>query len=649
MKISILHIGLLFISLIFNAVIGGNLSIESALLLFTFTFSSSIIGKKILSMIGVFTQDSLASTFLGFAFGSASLMFAMPFLNTIDESYMILINLILFISTLLYLYVTKSKNKINFIIEWIDIIEILLLMIVFYLFLAAPEYRSNVSLGNKDPMYFTTVVASLNVAPTLLTLNEVGSHINYQLFSFFTPATLAKLTNITSHVALWNITMPFYAVLFGLMLSTLLRELSALSYVKSNYAFCAILIFVGLTPLHIKNFISLNWLELYLPGIGSLLPGGNPPVTFALSVTLFIVLILLKIGAKKLFGYKYLCLIAFLTALILPIKTAAFPATASFVVLYYLLSTRQLFKSVVLSLLIVVLAYCGYKISNPISGVMQINVAPGYLFEFFGKSDSLTKNLVVTISFIGTFLLFKVILFIYVKFKFAYKNYTLNFMIASVLALCISLLLPLLIRAYIFDNDGTILQDVSFDTLQFPRFGFFIISVVATMVAWQIIKSPRHKYAKIIIVSYSILLMISVFNYSITHHSNLKRETYYDIVENEIKANELKMELLAAFASDDYKAQVFVADEFAMFYVSSKRSLGGYAMTIENTDRWKIMDDLENALITNNSVVFRDQLQLLKNKNVKAIVFHPDNIDLLNDTFNSFFITTENRYLKIIK
>lgn len=652
MQINIYHIFLLYLVLTINPIIGGTIDAVGFFYLLILVFSTTFIGVFLNRYLRLVGYNSLANIFLGFLIGSTIFSVLLPIVNDIEPMWRILLNISLILAISLILYINKDKFDLVFKFDMNGSLEILLLIVVFFFLLGVPEYISATSLGNKDNTYFTTVVASLTVNPMWLTLNESGSFINYQIVSFLSPAVVSKFSDVSSHVALWNVVMPFYLILFGVLLAELMRTIPISKFNKNLIIPFTVILFIGLMPIHLKNLVSLKWFDLYLPGMGALLPGGNPPVTLAMSIALIIFLYVLRRDFSNLVNYKQILFVAFLTALILPTKKAAFPSMAVFIVIFYFLQTKNILKSILLSFSIIIIGYIGLKISVPISGATKVVISPGFLIEYYGKTQSWVKNSLITVMFLFTFSFIKWIVFLYYRFRFRYDQYIIHLFIASVSGLFIALLLPLMLRAYIIDSDGTIIQDMTFDTLQFARFGFFLLTIVAVIMTWIIIDNKKQKFITVILVGYIIVMSFSVLHYSfvnVQNVQNIQRLTYYDEVERELDGYKAENMLYASFATDEYLPQVFVADNYGEFFVTSSRAFGGYAMTVEHSDRWYLMEEVEKALKSNNIILFEESLASLQSNNVGAIIFNPDNIIYLNNDFLEYFESSDGTFVKVIK
>ena len=72
-------------------------------------------------------------------------------------------------------------------------------------------------------------------------------------------------------------------------------------------------------------------------------------------------------------------------------------------------------------------------------------------------------------------------------------------------------------------------------------------------------------------------------------------------------------------------------------------------MIIQHTERWIVMEEIDEALLSKIIGLFKNKFELFKENNVDTPIFNPGNIKYLNRTLCDFFETSDNTFVKFFK
>jgi hypothetical protein len=598
--------------IIANPVIQGTMSIIqlTGLILIGYIFIS--IGILLLKSLGLKTDNnSIYFYFLAF-FIVSTLMYPMLGLLLYWLDFGIIF-LILALVSIAISFKFSYHSKVDI----IGSLHVFLCFVLFVLVKSDLEFTVASSTGLMDATYFTSVMASLSQQPYLETLNEIKSPIGYQIFSFLGAVPIKWLTGVSSHIALWNIWMPFGMILFFAGLLEFIRTYLFSNTINSRWLLIIPFLFIGLFPLHFLNIWRLDWFNWYLPGLGGLLPGGNPPFSFSLSIILF-VLIWLYQNIEGLGKTKNILILGILTGCSIGFKVATFPVLASFVVIYFILTSRSIQKTAALIIVTFFSAITCYLICFGTNGSTSTELSFGYFVQHHG-GDLTLNSWVKSLGLISVLLFFRVAI-ISVTWK---KNWI--FYVAALSALVISFGFPFFLKIRVLSDDGlTILRDISFDLLQFTRQGIWFISLAALLAAFSLLSYAKKNVLKIIVTGHCVFVFTSwlIAPQVITKSSHVDYLNWKGVVENELDKN--KEVLFACFPNEQYISQGLTADDYGPFYATSNASVGGLATSTRNDYRWGYMEKVYNALVMNDSLAYNEALILLKKEKVDGIIINPE-------------------------
>ena len=615
-----------FLILFYNPLIFKTICLKEAGIAILYIITAQSIGLSILNRSNIFTDYFIlvpTSIFLGSIF-SGFLIITIPCSNTI---------LILFTLTLLSaLFLITSKNKIKKSTEpvfpYIWIIPALIIILIHQFAgsdyiearLIIPLQKKN---GLPDSYFFTLVTQSYSLYGHGNSFFDYGAGLFYQPVAFYAPAALSKLSDISAQVSLWGIWMPFYKMAAPLVIVYSIIKHFYKEKRQAGWVFLiSILLFYGLAPINPKYLLSFNLDKIVWLGTGYLLPGGNPPFTTALLLGGVVMYIFFS---NETYNKLDKTLVVGLMALMINTKIAFYIPLGLFLgtISTYNYLYKQEKEKVTLLLISIIPAFVLYlttAIFQEGNNLTHFNFSPGFYLHSFMKLAgviSIGKGLLIMT---GTLLIWFGIrlLIILLGLKASFKE-TLPYFTAVVVSLTLSVLLPSLLSLQLRAPSGEILQDLTFDLIQFVRGAFFITTIAAIVIIvsqWKIIFSK--KLITITIVFFGIVVTSSNAYKYINSEIIKEDQTWRNKVRNELVSNQ-QTGLYAIKSSRKYSGQILAAEGIGPWWFTTRRGDGsGYIMNNKNYYRAVAMDSL---LLGNNPI---SVLELMKNEDVEVIVATPE-------------------------
>lgn len=501
-----------------------------------------------------------------------------------------------------------------------------------------------------DFFYYTAITKSLAVNFSIFDSEfHKGIPLSYQSLSFFFPAAISKITGLKAHTSLWAIAMPLYTIFSFGTLSAFIRNFIVffrIDFAKNKIAIalCCSVFLILLAPLNftyllkgdIKNFIFL--------GEGYLLPTGSP--CFALAIWFF------ALGAFYLFlpGREFTLYDRFLTAVFLGIisvtKLAFFipimALTATLLAIRYCIFGRA---DAIRLLVIMMLAgitgiglYSVFFVPSPTFSV-SISHEGGYFIQFIKQKISERSGLVnlKTIILFSSYLVLswfglKTVL-IFAVFQKAVPVFF-KLCIAGILAsILISAIPAFFIRSIAFDENGALLQDMSFDSMQLIRGALFLLVPLGTSYFVYVFFSRRKNILKAIAACWFSLVLISfvVLNFAGKIPDTLK-DPWTDEVVQEYKSG--KPGMMAMLNSETYSSQVLVSRDVYPWWAYGKKAQGiDYVMCDKVYPRVNLLSKL---IMDSISIVEKKQVAAeLAAQGLKYIVATPTTYKSMRKLFDS--------------
>lgn len=446
-----------------------------------------------------------------------------------------------------------------------------------------------------DPYFFTLIAQSLSVDHLFNAFYDQGGALNYQIIAFFAPSFFTKLFDIPAQVSLWGIWMPAYK-LFGFVLLAFSIKMYVRDAISTRWWIIPLIVTLlfALAPINPKYLIHFDLSKIVFLGTGYLLPGGNPPFTMAIALMGATLILFKQRDWTKFDGILYSCLLA----LIIGTKTALFIPFGIYMGILSLFKYNENKKPLLYTISAALLGACIYVVLFGSSdGLIKIYFNPGFYIEYFNELLKTTGLLRGTITMVASLLIWGGVRWIILAAGF-FQNKTklLPELLAILAAMGFTVLLPLLFRFKLLAPDGTVLQDVSFDLIQFIRAAFFLLTISSTIVLFNL-KFKKQKLNQITIIALCLYC-------SITLLSNIHRFMTEDVIEadntwrREVRKESTLKGLYAISANRTYSGQLLAAEGIGPWWFTCKRGDGsGYILTNKNYYRAEIM----NQLITNNN------------------------------------------------
>lgn len=503
--------------------------------------------------------------------------------------------------------------------------------------------------GLPDSFFFTLVTQAFAASNINNNFFDAGAHLIYQPISFLPPSLFSKIADIPAQVSLWGIWMPFYKVSGPLII--IMAVIKNFKSGQSNKWWIlplGILMFYALAPINPKYILSLEFDKIIWLGSGYVLPGGNPPfsVTFILGG---IIIYLFFSKQKKSLIDKILLVV--LVALSINAKVAFYLPMGIFLGVYsfYRYFQHNEKTNLLLLLISVPLAILIYLYPFTSSGSAQFSLKPGYYLGWFMSNAGVQSILKGFIAMIVTLTLWGAIRWL-ILFIGIVKNRkeVLPVFVASFIAFFAALSLPSLLNLKLLSPNGEMLQDLTFDLVQFVR-GAYLIFTFAALITIFIIWNNfvGKKYVVLSLMSFSLLLYFSNIYNGVNKTFQEENQSWRNEVRAELDNAEIN-NLLAIKGSRKYSGQLLAAEGYGPWWFTTKRGDGsGYIMSNKNFYRSQLVDSLFYGA---NPV---KSLEIMKNEQVECFIATPDTkpkLDsIIQESHKYIYQPKGNKWLYFIK
>jgi hypothetical protein len=375
-----------------------------------------------------------------------------------------------------------------------------------------------------------------------------------------------------------------------------------------------------LQPLHPLYLLKLNPSNFIWSGLGYIGPSLNIGYSFSFVIVLICLLILQSFDRSKSLLTAGI-FIVFLT-LLAGIKAPVFYAFGCFAFSLSLFNAfykqdYYVLKCIIIAIpLTLLLMYCLY-FGEKTGGALTLNYSyfPDYFNSLFHFSGSFVHFKIL----LGVVLLFLVWGSIRFFFMLYHINQALSYFKFFYLAAFISLFLCIAMAAFfdlkIIDDQGQIIRDVSYDSLQFIRSSFFILNTIAVLAALYFLDSLSGKklYLSFTVIglwmSLSLIGLISNLYITSQEKNAWLEESYQELQSH--PTNGL-LAIQPALYNNTYSIWL-TARNPGVFWTSN----GGCLTTTKNYYRHQLYDSL--TLQQDPSVLAR-----IKKEDVAVFIATPD-------------------------
>ena len=483
-----------------------------------------------------------------------------------------------------------------------------------------------------DSYFFTSIVSSYRKGTLFSAAYEINSPLNYQALGFFIPAFFSDILHVTSHQALWGLTMPFYKLIAIVMWYELFYYFVSSKVSRSNYLFLVLALFfpILLAPLHplyvakgeIRNFI--------FNGIGYLVPAGT--IAYPVSIIVFLSLLYLfsildwaqkgNLQAKLLFAVilgilaigkmpLYICFMMFL-AVVIFIRVALYKEKITNYLWFGLLS--------------LFITYVTFKIcmgQSP-SGVTYFKY--GYLTHLFGiwmkrSSVGFINNLIILGLIPVVYLIWIGIRLVGMAYMARSKNRLfIEFFFGGVFSLLLSTLLASFLHIEIRDDQNRVVIDNTFNVDQFLRSEFFILNILSSIGLLYLLFSAELSLGKrrVLLVGCVVWCGLAATTLLVSGKWSMlsPRDEWYYENYSVLKSGKLNDGLIAVNPALQYYGIMLASSDLGTYWSAMDQSSGNYNSTKKNKYRWELFSQLLSGK--------REQeLQTMKQDGVKYIVSTP--------------------------
>lgn len=639
-KSSLIYLFVWILVLLYNPILHKTISVAEIGMSLLFILVATFAGVSILIHSNIFTDRFIfwpVSIFVG------SLIIG-TFIIFIPSSFVIPVLLLITAGSIAILFFTtqnvdKNKSEPLFPIIWL-VPAFTIILIHQFTGTDYIEAQSLIPFQGKDALpdsfFFTLVAESYSHFGHSNSFFDYGANLMYQPIAFYPPAALTKFSGIPAQVTLWGIWMPFYKIATPIVICYGIIKHFVKEQKNAGWIFLlSILLLYSLAPINPKYILSLELEKIVWLGTGYLLPGGNPPFTAAL---------LLGGVVMYIFFSKEKCsvidqiLLVILIALLINTKIAFYIPFGIFIGIiaifkYYHNSDKQRLILLLLSIIPALIFYL-FPLNSAEDNLSHFSFNPGFYLHYFMSLtgvSSFNKGLIIMT---GTLALWGgirfLIMFLGLKTNFKETN---PYVIAALISLTGSILLPSLLTLKLIAPDGELLQNLTFDLVQFVRGAFFITTIASLIIIFSQWKNFfSKKWITTSLVLFSVLVISSNVTRYIISNTTEDDQTWRNEVRKELKSVN-KTGLYAIKGTRKYSGQLLAAEGFGPWWFTTKRGDGsGYIMNNKNYYRAVAMDSL---LSGNNPSQIID---LMKKENVQLIVATPDTKNVMDKLKNLQYI-----------
>lgn len=644
-KSSLPYLFVWILVLFYNPILHKTISFTEVGISLLFVIIASITGTSILKHSNVFTDRFIlwpVSIILGSLIIGICIIF-------IPSSFVIPVLFVITAGSIAALYRPPNVNKIEseplFPLIWLLPAFLIILIHQF----AGTDYIEASSLlpfqgkdALPDSFFFTLVAESYSNFGHSNSFFDFGANFNYQPIAFYPPAALSKLSGMPAQVTLWGIWMPFYKMAGPIIICYGIIKHFVKNRNHVGWLFLlSILLFYSLAPINPKYLLTLELDKIVWLGTGYLIPGGNPPFTAALLIGGVVMHIFFS---KAKYSIVDQVLLVILIALLINTKIAFYIPFGIFLGVialfkYFMNADKQRLFLLLLSVIPALFFYL-LPFNSTGDSMAHFSFDPGYYIQSFMTlvgTSSYSKGLVTMIGTLAIWGGIRILIML-IGLKINLKE-TVSYVIAAFVALFLSVLLPSLLTLKLVAPDGTLLQNLTFDLVQFVRGGFFIITIATLIVIfsqWEAFFSKKWIATSLIL--FSLLVVSSNASRFINTRMPEEDQTWRNEVRKELNSVQ-KNGLFAIKGTRKYSGQLLAAEGIGPWWFTTKRGDGsGYIMNNRNYYR---SDAVDSLFFGNNPSQIID---LMKQENVQLIVATPETRAKLEELKNTNYLKQSHKY-----
>ncbi len=191
-----------------------------------------------------------------------------------------------------------------------------------------------------------------------------------------------------------------------------------------------------------------------------------------------------------------------------------------------------------------------------------------------------------------------------------------------------------MIRLQIFSEQGTLIQDLSFDLVQFIRGAFILVTTISILAFILVLQSDRKYLKQVFIISLIAWSIPVAFSYyqllSVKKMPNKISNHWIGEVTEEI--GEESDKIYAMISDKSYPGQLLSAREVGLWWTNCSRADGtGIVMTKEHQKRGELLKHFfEKTTIHEHEQIIR----ILGDEDIDYLIATPKNIKFFNELSN---------------
>ena len=497
------------------------------------------------------------------------------------------------------------------------------------------------STSNPDQFFYTANVATIRRGSVFSAVYEVGSPLNYHSLSFFIPAYWANVLGISSHQALFGISMFFYKVAsFLLVYEVCVFVVAPLKAKHVGRIFFAMLLPVVLAPLHPLYLLKGEVKNLVFSGMGYLLPVATPTYTFAIPLLLLAILSFIYIDWKTTGDINRKIGFVVLASLLVMAKLAVFFCTfvliAVIVLKRVLVNKERIANYFWYGLSIIVIGITIFKTFMSTQGVSRTKFKYGYLVERFGDLFNMQNqgynHVLILLLIAAVFALWLGIRWIGLVEMIRSKNPVFSeLVIGGFVTLGVTIAITLMLRIVLVDASGAVVRDSTYDVEQFVRIAFYLLTVVSAMGIVSFFSRKQKIVTKmlcsVILVFWSVAA-IAALSANTYGNGRIVDDTWYEENYRDLRSGKFGDGLILVHPFSIHGIMLSSSD-FGKYWCAQGAGVGCYNSTLKNSYRW----DVYRGIVDSPG---RELIKTLKGEGVKYIIATPSDRDKIEKLLTMF-------------
>lgn len=486
-----------------------------------------------------------------------------------------------------------------------------------------------------DNNFFISLISSFRDG-NFYSIYEQGTIPVYQNLGALSPSFIACFTRVSSQTALYGMYLPFCVFTMTLFMIEIVRLFLQIDRYAIIYYPLTVLSFICLQPIHIGYLLKLKINSFVFGGIGYVGPSMNIGYMVAMPLVLIILILVFQYPTYKT-QQRYHILLTILVGLLMGIKVPMFILCITFigfVICFDFLYEKQyhLIKTLFFSLIVgLVMYFLLYNQSSYLKTYLGLDYMPKYINEYFKLgTESLLIQFLVFTAFVTYLFSFRILIFF--KPMITSDGWLEKIKYSTLLTLVTLYLFSYLYNVKIVDESGVEIRDGSFDALQFPRVGFFLLTIISVIYSVWVFKNRYGVYRKIfagvfvlnftIVVLYYINVFLRNSNEPLVRGGAADRAWLSSIQKIHIKPSD------GYLVIDPINTQYNIiapASDIGVFWVSFGNNSYNYAKRVQY-ERKRLYDSILWAETPSSEAI-----RILKLENAKYFIATPLNLSKFSE------------------